>query len=556
MSPDNNKDYTKNSIIFLVLTLMLILGWNMLFPPEKKTVENNETPTAEVTDQNTPQNANVPVTSADSTFTNSKEITVTTDNYIAKIDEATGDIRYLELLKHQSNDDPNTNMVLLDETVHYSAQSRLIGADNNFFLENIPFTASADNYQLGGQDQVEVVLNKNADGIDIQKSLIFKKDNYVIDFKYTITNNQDNPLYLTAMYRLLHDGTPAGGRTFFTKFYTGPVVYTDEDKFKKISFESIDKGEAEFPKATDNGWLGIIQHYFTSTFLLKQKRMDTVCQVNNCQLIFNHRQSDNLYEVAFTTQLPTIQNNDTKALTVGLFSGPEEYKALKAAADNLPLVKDYGMSHIFANPLFIALQYIESFVHNWGWAIIILVILLKIILYPLNSASGKSMAKMRQVAPKMQAIKENSGDDKVKMQQQMMELYKTEKINPLGGCLPMLIQFPIFIGLYWALFNSVELRGAPWIGWITDLSKPDPYYILPILMAVTMFLQTKLNPPPSDPMQAKMMKIIPLVFSIMFFFFPSGLVLYWLVNNILTILQQWRINKSIENNSGMVNKSK
>ncbi|QRN41788.1 MAG: membrane protein insertase YidC [Neisseriaceae bacterium] len=549
MNPNDNKDYTRNSIIFLVLTLMLIFGWNILFPPPNRTVENNEIPNSEIilTNQTslTALNKN---TASEEPFPESREITVTTDNYIAKIDEATGDINYLELLKHRSNDDPNNNVILLDKNIQYSAQSRLIGADNHFFLDKIPFTAPTDNYQIGNKDQIEVVLNKNIDGVSVQKSLIFKKNNYVIDFKYDITNHGDTPLDLTAMYRLLHNGTPSGEHAFFTNFYTGAVSYTDQDKFQKISFDSIAQNKAEFPKTANNGWLGIIQHYFVSIFFLQPRDMQSVCQLNDCHLYFNQRKSDKLYEVAFTTKLPSITNNDTKTLNVSLFLGPKEYKALNATAENLPLVKDYGMWHIFANPLFLTLQYIESFVHNWGWAIIILVILLKIILYPLTSASTRSMARIRQLTPKIQAIKENSGDDRVKMQQQMMELYKTEKVNPLGGCLPMLIQFPIFIGLYWALFNSVELRGAPWIGWITNLSEPDPYYILPILMAITMFLQTKFNAPPTDPMQAKMMKILPLVFSVMFFFFPSGLVLYWLVNNILTILQQWRINKSIESN--------
>ena len=246
--------------------------------------------------------------------------------------------------------------------------------------------------------------------------------------------------------------------------------------------------------------------------------------------------------------LPDLAAGQTRAVPMTLFAGPAEYNRIMPLADNLELSKDFGKLHIFASPLFKLLNWIHGYVGNWGWAIILLTILVKAILFPLTNASYKSMAKMRAVAPRLTALKAEYGDDRMKMQQEMMALYKKEKINPLGGCLPMLLQIPVFLGLYWALFNSVELRQAPWMGWIQDLARPDPWFILPVLMAVTMWLQTHLNPPPADPMQAKMMKIMPLMFSVMFFFFPAGLVLYYVVNNVLSIAQQWFINKKIEKN--------
>ena len=279
---------------------------------------------------------------------------------------------------------------------------------------------------------------------------------------------------------------------------------------------------------------------------MQPKNQASVCGAKPCSPDFVKRSKDGLYSAGVLVPLPDLPAQGVMNIPMKLYVGPQEYAAITQVADNFQLVKDYGKVHLFASPLFWLLQKLHSFVGNWGWAIVLLVILVKIVLYPLNAASYKSMAKMRAVAPKLQELKVLYVDDKMKQQQEMMALYKREKINPLGGCLPILIQIPVFLGLYWALLSSVELRQAPWIGWITDLARTDPYFILPIIMAGTMFLQTYLSPPPTDPMQAKMMKIMPIVFSVMFFFFPAGLVLYWVVNNILSIAQQWWINRQIE----------
>ncbi|MFH4354033.1 MAG: membrane protein insertase YidC [Neisseriaceae bacterium] len=550
--PNRNQDYIKNTFLFLTLTMLLITAWNWLYPshPAQKAATTQPTgllqPNSTVSfpseeDKDTVAKANA-----------SRVISVTTDNYIAKIDEATGDITELELRKPQSAGNQPSKMKLFQSERHYLAQSRLINANNQFLLPAIPFKATTTHYELTpNQKELTVILTKEGNGISLQKQITFKKGSYIIELGYSISNENSEPLRVTALYRLLHDGTAEPAK-FLNKFYTGPVLYTQQHKFSKLAFTDIAQNKVSPPANTNTGWLGIIQHYFATVFLLNPKGAQAVCGQMPCQLFFDQRSSDHNYEVAFTTTLPTLAAHNTKSLTVSLFAGPQEYKTLAAIDEKLPLVKDYGIWHIFANPLFLTLQFIHGIVKNWGWAIILLVLLLKLILFPLSNASTKSMAKMRKLAPKMQALKERYADDKLKLQQETMELYKKEKINPLGGCLPMLVQFPIFLGLYWALFNSVELMGAPWIGWITDLSKPDPYYLLPVLMMITMFLQSFLNPPPADPTQAKMMKILPLLFSVMFFFFPSGLVLYWLVNGLLTLLQQWFINRSIAKQEDLV----
>ncbi|HRL02843.1 MAG TPA: membrane protein insertase YidC, partial [Vitreoscilla sp.] len=325
-----------------------------------------------------------------------------------------------------------------------------------------------------------------------------------------------------------------------------------EGKYQKVDFKSLDedfqngKDTADYQRKTESGWVGMIQHYFVTSWILNKKDAASVCgKAENCTMDVKKR-SDGLYSAGVRVTLPDLATGQTTAVPMTLFAGPAEYNRIMPLADNLELSKDFGKLHIFASPLFKLLNWIHGYVGNWGWAIILLTIIVKAVLFPLTNASYKSMAKMRAVAPRLNALKAEYGDDRMKMQQEMMALYKKEKINPLGGCLPMLLQIPVFLGLYWALFNSVELRQAPWMGWIQDLARPDPWFILPVLMAATMWLQTHLNPPPADPMQAKMMKIMPLMFSVMFFFFPAGLVLYYVVNNVLSIAQQWFINKKIE----------
>ncbi|MFZ5507310.1 MAG: membrane protein insertase YidC, partial [Pseudomonadota bacterium] len=318
---------------------------------------------------------------------------------------------------------------------------------------------------------------------------------------------------------------------------TGPAFYTEAGKYQKVDFSDIDKGKAKFVTKAPDGWVALVQHYFVSTF---------VPAAGVEREFFAKKVGDNLYTAGVIVPVQPAAPGATSTVDVPLYAGPQIQSNLDAMAPGLDHVVDYGWLKIIASPMHWVLEKLYALVGNWGWAIILLTILIKAIFFPLSAASYKSMAKLRLVTPRMQQIKERHGNDRVRMQQEMMELYKTEKINPLGGCLPILIQIPVFIALYWVLLGSVEMRNAPWIGWITDLSIKDPYFVLPIIMGVTMFVQTKLNPTPPDPIQAKVMLFLPVVFTGMFLFFPAGLVLYWTVNNILSIAQQWQITRMIE----------
>lgn len=536
----------KRYVIFFALAAAILFGWEQMFPTPKPNPAQQQA----VQNQAAPTQA---VPAAAAALTPSVPVTVTTDTVKAVIDEKTGDLRGLTLLKYNASSDESKDFVLFNDSKAYTyvAQSELLNSDGHNVLKDVAFTASQKQYTLNG-DKVEVRLSApETAGLNINKIYTFTKGSYLIDVRYDVTNNSGAPVKLDAVYRLLRDNSKPEGEGYFNQTYAGPVVYTPAGEFEKVPFDDLDddyqsgKDQAEYVRKTDSGWLGMIQHYFMSTWILQPKDGKTVCAAGACQIDLKRR-SDNLYSASVRVPMPAVQSGSKLDFPIGLYAGPQTTSVISQVTDNLQLAKDYGKVHIFASPLFWLLDKLHGFVGNWGWAIVLLTIIVKAILYPLTNASYRSMAKMRAVAPRLQALKEKYGDDRMAMQQAMMQMYKDEKINPLGGCLPMLLQIPVFIGLYWAIFSSVELRQASWIGWITDLSRPDPWFILPIVMAATMFIQTYLNPPPTDPMQAKMMKIMPIIFSVMFFFFPAGLVLYWVVNNILTIFQQWYINKSIE----------
>jgi YidC/Oxa1 family membrane protein insertase len=337
---------------------------------------------------------------------------------------------------------------------------------------------------------------------------------------------------------LLHDGTKpeSGGMFSGSGDFFAPAVYTDAEKFQKLDFENIEKGTETHATKADNGWISMIQHFFVSAFIPQDKAQ---------REIFTKKVDTNLYAVGSILPMGTIAPGATVAMDARLYSGPQESAILEKVTPGLELVKDYGVLTILAKPLFWLMELIHKILGNWGWTIVVFTIAIKLALFPLSAAGYRSMAKMKVVTPKMTAVREQYKNDPQKMNMAMMELYKKEKINPLGGCLPILIQMPVFLSLYWVLQASVEMRGAPWVGWITDLTAPDPWYILPVIYAISMYITTKLNPAPADPMQAKMMLFMPLAFSVMFFFFPSGLVLYWVVNNVLSIGQQWVINNKM-----------
>jgi YidC/Oxa1 family membrane protein insertase len=464
---------------------------------------------------------------------------VETDFLRAEISLAGGDLRRLELKTHRATLDKNKNFVLFENKPDhvYIAQSGLIG--DNLPNHRSNYTASATSYKLdGGSDKIEVRLDAaESGGVKVTKVYRFYRSSYVIDVTHEIANQRSAEIQPFAYFQLLRDKKPPDGDSAMLPTYTGAAVYTEKEKFQKVAFEDIEKGKISYPKNSNDGWIAILQHYFFSAVLPK----------NGTPREFYTRLLDGgLYSAGVIVPVGVIPAGKSGMLTVPHYAGPQEQDKLAKLAPGLDLTIDYGWLTIIAVPLFWVLSWLYQWVGNWGVAIILLTVFIKLLFYPLSQASNRSMGKMSVLAPRLQKLKEQYGSDRQRLQQAMMELYKTEKINPLGGCLPIVVQIPVFIALYWALLASVELRHAPFMLWINDLSSPDPWFVLPVLMGASMIIQTRLNPEPPDPVQAKIMKIMPVAFSIFFFFFPAGLVLYWLVNNILSIAQQWHINRVLE----------
>jgi len=464
-------------------------------------------------------------------------VRVRTDLVVAEIDTLGGTLKRLELLKHKDAADPNKDFVLLGPEHHYEAQSGITreGGPNHLSL----WKAQGTDFALeNGKDSVEVRLSAvGKDGIAVDKVYTLRRNSYVIDVSLDVKNRGQAPAGLYAYFQLTHDGKEAGdhntlAQSFGARSFSGFATYNADKHFEKISSSDVDKAKVE--RHADNGWLAFVQHYFVSAWLIPDK---TPRDYNVL------KRADGTYAGNAVVQLPTLQPGGEARASASLYAGPQEQSRLKGAAPGLDLVVDYGWLTIIAWPLFWLLQKFHELSGNWGVAIILLTVLIKVVFFPLSAASYKSMAKMKLITPRLTKIRETYGHDRQKMNQAMMELYKTEKINPLGGCFPIVVQIPVFIALYWTLLAAIELRHAPFMLWIKDLSALDPYYVLPILMTATMVLQTRMNPTPPDPVQAKVMQVMPFVFSIFFFFFPAGLVLYWLVNNILSILQQWQIQR-------------
>jgi YidC/Oxa1 family membrane protein insertase len=465
-------------------------------------------------------------------------ITAETDVYRAEISTAGGDLRVLELKQHRDTEDQRRNFMLFQQRPDhvYVAQSGLIGGE--LPTHRTQYTTQATSYKLAdGANSLEVRLEAPvANGVKVAKIYRFTRGSYLIDVSFEISNGGTAPIQPFGYFQVLRDDKPPAGDSAMLPTFTGVGVYTDKDKFHKITLSDIEKGKATYPKTSEDGWIAMLQHYFLAAWLPK----------NGMPREFYVRRVDNLNAAGVIVPTPVVEPGSTVTLAVPLYAGPQEQDKLAKLAPGLDLSVDYGWLTIIAVPLFWLLSWFYHWVGNWGVAIIILTVIIKLLFYPLSEASYRSMAKMRVLAPKLQRLKEQYGEDRQRMQQAMMELYKTEKINPLGGCLPIVVQIPVFIALYWVLLASVELRHAPFMLWIHDLSRPDPWFILPVLMGATMIIQTRLNPEPPDPVQAKVMKIMPVAFSVFFFFFPAGLVLYWLVNNVLSILQQWNINRVLE----------
>jgi YidC/Oxa1 family membrane protein insertase len=479
---------------------------------------------------------------------NAASFVVETDLIKASISTQGGDLLGLELKKYKESDNKESSFHLFDAKHQYAAQSGLIGdgLPNHRSL----FHRVDGPLQLSdGSNELKVRLEADGpQGVRVAKILTFKRASYQIDVAWEITNGSDKPLTPHAYFQIQRDDVDPAGSTRMMQTFTGPAVYTDADKYQKVKFGDIADNKAKFAKTADNGWLAMVQHYFVAAWVPAQ----------GVQREFYMRKIDgsNLYQTGIILPVSAIGPGTSTMVNTTLFAGPQEQAALKAVAPGLDLVVDYGWLTVIAAPIFWALQFIHGLVGNWGWAIVLLTVAIKAAFFPLSAASYKSMAKMRVVSPRLMQLKERYGDDKARLNQEMMKLYQTEKINPLGGCLPILVQIPVFIALYWVLLGAVEMRDAPWIGWITDLASADPYYILPVIMIVSMIIQMKLNPTPPDPIQAKVMMAMPFIFGIMFLWFPAGLVLYWVVNNILSIAQQWQITRMMEAGGKAANDAK
>lgn len=483
-----------------------------------------------------------PSVSAAETFT------VSTDLVKATISAQGGDLVNLELLKYKEHDNKDQTFVLFDSKHHYVAQSGLIG-------QGLPTHRSVfkrvagENSLAEGKNELKIRLEAAGEnGVTLAKILTFKRGSYAVDVAWEITNGSDKPFAPHAYYQLQRDDVVPAGETKMVSTFTGPAVYTDGEKYQKITFEDIGKDKAKFAKTADNGWLAIVQHYFVAAWVPKDKTAR--------EFYMRKLEGSNVFQAGVIVPVAEIAPGAKGETSVTLFAGPQEQSALKQIATGLDLVVDYGWLTVVAAPIFWALEAIHKLVGNWGWAIVLLTIIIKAIFFPLSAASYKSMGKMKLLTPRLMQLKERFADDKQRLNQEMMKLYQTEKVNPLGGCLPILVQIPVFIALYWVLLGAVEMRDAPWILWIKDLASPDPYYILPVIMMASMFLQTKLNPTPPDPIQAKVMMAMPLIFGVMFFWFPAGLVLYWVVNNVLSIAQQWQITRMLEAGGKAANDAK
>lgn len=545
-------------LIFVFSTMLVWDGWQRYQHPElyarqdaaaadsaqQKSAANNasslpSTPSgnlgAILSTQSNPQG----VTQTDAARVNAKTISVQTDVITAEISTLGGDITRVAFSDHPDGTDRTKPFVLFERgegTHNYVAQSGLLGA--GLPNHNTLYSTDQDRYALAdGVDEVKIKLKASGGGpLNAFKILTFHRGSYLVDVEHVIENAGTEAVSGNGYFQLVRDGNPPKGSSNLVPTFTGMAVYEEKEKFKKINFSDIDKGKQEYPKQADNGWIGMLQHYFVAAWIPQEK---------TGRENFTRKLDGNLYAAGVVLQDVTVAPGQTATVGSKLYVGPARNN-LDEIAPGLGLAVDYGLLTVIATPLFWLMSLFNDWVHNWGVAIILLTVLIKLVFFPLSAASYRSMAKLRLVAPKLEKIKQQYGDDREKLNRAMMELYKTEKINPLGGCLPVLIQIPVFIALYWMILASVEMRYAPFFGWITDLSAADPYFILPVIMGVSMIVQMRLNPKPPDPIQAKVMQIMPIAFSVFFFFFPAGLVLYSIVNNLLSIAQQWYITRAAE----------
>ena len=561
----------KRTLLWAVLTisgLMLYNNWLLydgqqalfgptpLTPNVSKPLEPKETQTGApaVANPATPQTPATPPSAADlpkqaglpqpqqgpsisvTNLTTGEKHSIKNDVLELEISTTGASVINAKLLKQLGIDKKPITLLQITPQNQYFVRSGLISATSNDLPNHTATFVLSKNGRAENKNLISFVSEKG--GVRLEKTYFLSDGSYVVEVEHRITQISTqvaaNPLVLYS--ELVRDGTAVSDSEFYSTF-TGPALYTDKEKFTKIDFSDIEKNKANIPRqipAGEPGWVAMVQHYFASAWLPSDKTVRDV---------YVGKVEQNLYRIGLQTPLNPLAAGTSHIEKTRLFIGPQEETLLEKIAPGFDLIKDYGYLTVIAKPIFWLLEQIHSYVTNWGWAIVILTLLIKLLFFPLSAASYKSMARMKEVQPRLMTLREQLKGDPQKLNRAMMDLYKQEKINPLGGCLPVVVQIPVFIALYWVLLSSVEMRNAPWILWINDLSVPDPFYILPVIMAVSMYVQVKLNPTPPDPLQAKIMMWMPIVFSVMFFFFPAGLVLYWVVNNILSIAQQWQINQ-------------
>ena len=550
----------RRSVLWVIFGFCMVMLWDKwqvynghkaLFFPSSEKAELQVAPASnsEIPQATTVASGVQALTSVDSNeqkTVSREKVEITTNVLKLTFDPVGGSLVKAELLDHKDINHPGSNVVLLDDSAQriYEAQSGLIskesGAEYPTHKTLMKFSG-ATTFKEGENKITLRFESPEMNGVQLVKSYEINRNAYDITVKQDIVNRSDKEISPLLYVQILRDGNKPEGESSFYSTFTGPAVFTEAKKYQKIDFKDIEKDKLTFEKQSNEGYVAMVQHYFVSAWIFPN---------NFSREYFARKVDTNLYSAGMIGQLGKISSKSTETLIAHLYVGPQEEKTLEALYPGLELVKDYGWLTILAKPLYWLVDKLHNFIGNWGWSIVALVVLLKIAFFWLNAQAYKSMAKMKAINPKIMEMRERLKDNPQQIQVEMMRIYREEKVNPMGGCLPIVIQIPVFIALYWVLLSTVEMRNAPWLGWIHDLAAPDPYFILPFVMTGTSLLQTWLNPTPPDPIQAKMMWIMPLAFSVMFFFFPAGLVLYWLTNNILSISQQWLINKRL----GVLNK--
>lgn len=521
---------------------------NNVSSTDNETLPSATPSVAQTSDDFVPDLAQSPTAPVDTSIdeASGQLIEVETDSTRLYINPKGGDIVRLELLDHYQDLDSKLPFILLSNQAHkvYEAQSGLIGKNGTDKASERPmFSSQRNQYRLGDDaNELFVDLNYQQGDVAITKRFTFRRGDHAIDIEYII-NNQSSTQWSGAMFGQIkrdnHQPIKTGAGFGVTPFL-GAAITTPDENYKKFDLKELSElSEDKRRTEITGGWLAMVQHYFVSAWIPPQESKN----------LFTLRHQGNFNFLTFQTSEFVVPAGEKLNVKAVFYSGPKDVNRLEALSPHLDLTVDYGWLWWIAKPLFHLLDFIHGLIGSWGWSIVLLTLVIKAIFFYPSAISFRSMAKMRKLQPMMADLKERFGDDKQKMSSELMKIYKKEKVNPMAGCLPMLIQMPVFISLYWMLMESVELRHAPFLGYIQDLSVMDPYFILPVLMGITMFLQQKLHPTPPDPMQAKIMQFLPIIFTVMFLFFPAGLVVYWVVNNTLSILQQWVINRQIENAS-------